>query len=569
MKEITPNEDEVKINDLLSTGEKANIELAFSLALGLGNNCSLQLKEQLSHYPWLYLEYGLDPTLLSNIRRLFLNKKSRGIDQYSWRPGTPFYWLLYYDPKKEWPVGLDKIPSVEYLDFDYFLPLPTVATRWQKLHTCNISDAAITYTELPSEIYQYPNLKILRIRQPNLERLNDDMGYLKGLQELVIKSHNFEELPNQLIQLKELQTLVLSGHRTMRLSSVLGELQGLKFLRLNYFGARTIKKHFAALPALTKLHLQDNLLTKAPSAIMECSNLRTLNLSENKLESFPQVPPSLRHLDLSDNELREFPGDEVNLSHLKCLYLGGNQMEKLSLLEPIYMPELPLEFEKKTLQALSNLEVLKLENNKLSEVRLNLADISQNLVRLSIFGHSMTNLPSNLWRLSKLKKLIITYGDLLRLPEEIDQLSALEELDLSNNRLTYLPSTIGSLKQLRNLILRGNKLKTLTESIGQLRKLRLIALPNNSLKELPATIGECRRLTTLDLNNNELQTLPKEIGKLKLLKSIYLKGNPIQSLPLEIMTLPKLEIISLDDQAFARLSPEIKMFLTTIQVLPF
>ena len=72
MNEVTPNEAEIKIKALLITREKANVELAFHLALGLGNKCSPQLQKQLSHYPWLYLEYGFDPALLSSIRRLSL-----------------------------------------------------------------------------------------------------------------------------------------------------------------------------------------------------------------------------------------------------------------------------------------------------------------------------------------------------------------------------------------------------------------------------------------------------------------------------------------------------------------
>ena len=184
--------------------------------------------------------------------RNFCNKNNDEADKYVWKPFIPSYWPLEYDQTKGLPSYLETIQSVEYLDFDYFTPLPVIAKQWQKLHTCNISDAASTYTELPPEIYQYSNLKIFRVYQPDLQRFDDDMRQLKNLKELILRGHDFEELPAQLGQLKELQSLVINGRRKMKLSAILGALPNLKLLRLNFFRPGTMKKHFVALPTLTK-----------------------------------------------------------------------------------------------------------------------------------------------------------------------------------------------------------------------------------------------------------------------------------------------------------------------------
>eukprot|EP00118_Oscarella_pearsei_P009097 m.50340 g.50340 ORF g.50340 m.50340 type:complete len:422 (+) comp34066_c0_seq4:44-1309(+) len=107
--------------------------------------------------------------------------------------------------------------------------------------------------------------------------------------------------------------------------------------------------------SLETLNIHDCGLARVDTRILELRNLKTLDLSHNKIKA---LPPSMSHLsglasfNLACNDLAEFPGclcDSPFSASLKCLDLTDNQLVKL-----------PYHFGK-----LSGLVVLKLDRNKL------------------------------------------------------------------------------------------------------------------------------------------------------------------------------------------------------------
>lgn len=79
------------------------------------------------------------------------------------------------------------------------------------------------------------------------------------------------------------------------------------------------------------------------------------------------------------------------------------------------------------------------------------------LTELDISGNALEGaLPSELGRLSGLKKLDASNNRMTGVPAEIGRLTSLETLDLSDNQLTGLPMELGNLKQLKVLDLTGN-----------------------------------------------------------------------------------------------------------------
>ena len=75
-----------------------------------------------------------------------------------------------------------------------------------------------------------------------------------------------------------------------------------------------------------------------------------------------------------------------------------------------------------------------------------------------MYGNKFTELPSEIVDLKVLRRLDVSYNQLVSLPTSIQKLNQLEELHLSGNKLTELPSEIGDLKELRRLDVSGNPL---------------------------------------------------------------------------------------------------------------
>eukprot|EP01127_Copromyxa_protea_P004346 TRINITY_DN14212_c0_g1_i1.p1 TRINITY_DN14212_c0_g1~~TRINITY_DN14212_c0_g1_i1.p1 ORF type:complete len:355 (-),score=73.25 TRINITY_DN14212_c0_g1_i1:53-1024(-) len=98
------------------------------------------------------------------------------------------------------------------------------------------------------------------------------------------------------------------------------------------------KKSIKALPeeignlTLDHLDLSNNTLTSLPSTFSQLVNLTILNLSVNKLSSFPECILSLtklKSLDLQHNSLPSLPNNISSLENLEELNLFANQLTKL------------------------------------------------------------------------------------------------------------------------------------------------------------------------------------------------------------------------------------------------
>ncbi len=163
---------------------------------------------------------------------------------------------------------------------------------------------------------------------------------------------------------------------------------------------------------------------------------------------------------------------------------------------------------------------------------------------LDLSGMGLSELPPEIGKLSKLKKLILgswkkiasgwISNSLSSLPPKIGQLTNLIYLDLYNNTLNSLPPEIGQLTNLTVLYLNSNALNSLPSEIGQLTNLTVLHLGGNSLSSLPPEIGQLTNLRVLYLGRNSLSSLPPEIRQLSNLTKLYLDSNPLP-IPPEIL----------------------------------
>lgn len=162
------------------------------------------------------------------------------------------------------------------------------------------------------------------------------------------------------------------------------------------------------------------------------------------LKEFPKdlqkLTKNLRTLDLSDNKLPELPPSIGSFSLLKNLVLSRNKLEIL--------PE-----------QLGNLK--KLES-------------------LSLDGNSLTRLPESLSQLSNLRTLNVSENKITSFPRSLNTLKNLDAVNLSRNKITEIPEYVSTCQAIE-LNLNQNQISRLSESISQCPRLKVLRLEENCL----------------------------------------------------------------------------------------
>jgi Leucine-rich repeat (LRR) protein len=182
----------------------------------------------------------------------------------------------------------------------------------------------------------------------------------------------------------------------------------------------------------------------------------------------------------------------------------------------------------------SRLTRLIMSHNKITILPSNIIDLS-NLESLNLFDNHLESVPSTISGLLKLKHLNLGMNKLSELPRGFGSFPMLEVLDLTYNNLTAasLPSNFFLLSQLRALYLGDNEFTVLPSEIGSLSGLQILVLRDNELEELPPEIGKLTRLKELHLQCNQLTYFPPELAGLPLYdttKTVFkAEGNPLLS----------------------------------------
>uniref|UniRef100_H3A8R2 LRRNT domain-containing protein n=2 Tax=Latimeria chalumnae TaxID=7897 RepID=H3A8R2_LATCH len=214
--------------------------------------------------------------------------------------------------------------------------------------------------------------------------------------------------------------------------------------------------------------------------------LENLYLNVNNFTEVPtSLPGSLRQLRLAYNNISHIPaGAFSKLENLTLLLLHGNRIKTIG---------------EGKLNALTSLVRLDLSHNQLTEFPQGL---SPTLQQLHLFNNSLVGLPPNaLAGFDGLQYLRLAHNRLTNenLPLNIFNVSSLLELDLSYNHLTSIPVVS---ERLQYLYLQANQIQAFnmtsfcrTVSIVDHSHLRLLRLDGNRLRysDLPSDWVLCLR----------------------------------------------------------------------------
>lgn len=281
-----------------------------------------------------------------------------------------------------------------------------------------------------------------------------------------------------------------------------------------------ISPQISQLDSLTTLFLPSNNISGIlPSELVNCSNLKVLNVSGNQMVG--NVPDlsvlrKLKILDLSINYFTgEFPSWVVNLTDLVGLAVGDNDFDEAEIPEEIgNLKSLTwLFFARCHLRGEIPESVFELE-------ALQSLDLSRNMIS-GRFSRSI----------SKLKNLeqIELYHNILtgEIPAELSKLPFLKQIDVSANRLNgTLPAEIGNLKNLTVFQCYENELSgEFPSGFGDMRQLIGFSIYRNNFSgEFPQSFGQFAPLDSFDISENQFSgSFPKFLcggGKIRFLLAL-------------------------------------------------
>jgi len=252
----------------------------------------------------------------------------------------------------------------------------------------------------------------------------------------------------------------------------------------NHTGRKVVSKKLEHASKTGILSLTEHSLDQIPTQVFEIRNLKTLDVSKNKIKKLGIKLASLKELKSLNCDDNLLEANEMSLisslTKLQSLSLGGNQLGEPST---------------KTTRKKSSSSSKIITN----EANNKFPPLPPSLKQLKLNNNNFLNIPSILYEsnnnyfcLTKLEKLDISNNNLAVLPEEISNLLNLSELNADDNAIVELPNGIGELKKLKTLSLKNNQI-----SAGERKK---------SYQPLPELLFTNTLLIDLNLHNNPLSS---------------------------------------------------------------
>ncbi|XP_004250411.2 receptor protein-tyrosine kinase CEPR2 [Solanum lycopersicum] len=400
---------------------------------------------------------------------------------------------------------------------------------------------------LPSELADCANLKVLNVTDNNMNGTIPDLSRLAKLEVLDLSNNCFSgQFPAWFGKLTSLVALGLGGNEydEGKLPDLFGKLKKVYWLFL----------------------AGSNLTGQIPESIFEMEALGTLDISINQMSgNFPKSINKLRNLfkiELYQNNLTgELPVELVDLIHLQEIDVSRNQLHGT----------LP-----KGIDNLKNLTVFQIfKNNFSGQIPPGFGDM-QHLNGFAVYSNSFTGeIPANLGRFSPLNSIDISENNFSgAFPKYLCQNNNLQNLLAVENSFTgEFPDNYASCKTLMRLRVSQNQLSgriaeglwelpevtmidfsnnnftgTVSRGIDAATKLNQLVLSNNKFSgDLPKELGKLTQLERLYLDNNDFSgIIPSELGTLKQISSLYLEKNSLSgSIPSELGEFPRLANLNL------------------------
>lgn len=187
---------------------------------------------------------------------------------------------------------------------------------------------------------------------------------------------------------------------------------------------------------------------------------------------------------------------------------------------------------------LAGISRLQLSEN-LTEFPMQILTLADSLEILDLSNNQLSDLPSEIMQLTKLKIIFASHNQFKHLPEALGLCPQLEMVGFKSNQITTV-SEHSLPKNLRWLILTDNQISLLPNSLGERPRLQKLALAGNCLTQLPENMGQLHNLELLRISANQLHTFPMSLLTLPKLAWFAFSGNPFCQSDLQLQSVPEI-----------------------------
>ena len=291
---------------------------------------------------------------------------------------------------------------------------------------------------------------------------------------------------------------------------------------------------------------------------LDASNNLLSENSFNEEEHSLSLLSYLISLRFCNNKFNSIPNSLYKLSNLKLLDLSGNSIS---------------EIDENLLKGLSSMVELDLSKNKLKNIPESIQFLSY-LEILKVSNNQLLSIPNGLGALTRLKKIFLNENSIQFLPPNLfSKMIGLEEIYLFKNRLENIcdnnSSIFDNMKHLKFLDIHSNYL-TIFNIFTEMPILDSLLLSYNQIQYING-LDKCNNLTNLDLNNNKIADFPGDILKLKKLTTLNLQNNDLNSIPNTLGLMNNLVRLNIEGNPLKRLvgkmrncsTQELKNYLKT------
>uniref|UniRef100_A0A8C6PP28 Leucine-rich repeat protein SHOC-2 n=1 Tax=Nothobranchius furzeri TaxID=105023 RepID=A0A8C6PP28_NOTFU len=408
---------------------------------------------------------------------------------------------------------------------------------------CSLSLQQNLLEDLPEELGQLENLTELDLSNNRLKELPSSLSCLTNLQKVSLHHNKLTSLPEGVSHLRsKIKVLDCSSNQLFDIPASLSGMLSLEQLYLRHNKLSRLPQLHA--PALKELYVGNNLIELLDTEqLASFTSISHLELRDNKIRTLPeQIPvlPELTRLDLTNNDISTLPASLSLLPNMKVLLLEGNPLRGIrrDLLTvsgtrtcvELFRP--PDNCPNPGGCVCVCVCVCVFSDKHADSIPDELFDAAsdQGITTINFSKNQLKATPPRLMELqASVSDLNLGFNKLTDC-SDICKLLQLTHIDLRNNQLSDLPSEMKNLTKLRSIILSYNRLKSFPEVLYEVLSLETVLLGNNQVCVVdPGRLMKLACLTTLDLSNNDLLNIPPELGLCTSLRCLSLEGNPFRT----------------------------------------
>uniref|UniRef100_A0A8C6PPL9 Leucine-rich repeat protein SHOC-2 n=1 Tax=Nothobranchius furzeri TaxID=105023 RepID=A0A8C6PPL9_NOTFU len=409
--------------------------------------------------------------------------------------------------------------------------LPSTLGELKGLQQLRLSHNQLS--SLPRELFTLKNLCSLSLQQNLLEDLPEELGQLENLTELDLSNNRLKELPSSLSCLTNLQKVSLHHNKLTSLPEGVSHLR-IKVLDCSSNQLFDIPASLSGMLSLEQLYLRHNKLSRLPQ--LHAPALKELYVGNNLIELLDTEQlasfTSISHLELRDNKIRTLPEQIPVLPELTRLDLTNNDIKDPEKADESQTAMTLPSMARVNVHNIKTLRTLEYSDKHADSIPDELFDAAsdQGITTINFSKNQLKATPPRLMELqASVSDLNLGFNKLTDC-SDICKLLQLTHIDLRNNQLSDLPSEMKNLTKLRSIILSYNRLKSFPEVLYEVLSLETVLLGNNQVCVVdPGRLMKLACLTTLDLSNNDLLNIPPELGLCTSLRCLSLEGNPFRT----------------------------------------